>query len=87
MRAAFFFGLPYAPGRIDDRYKQFIRALKNQTDDCIGFSILIGQSLASYGDRLATRYGNGAPAIPNATFEKASDLLPDMSHYDQWLAN
>jgi len=63
MKSAWFFGLPYAPGRIDNRYPNFISALKLQTDDCIAFSILIGQSLVSYGERLTTRYGDGAPII------------------------
>ncbi len=39
MPGAWFFGIPYAPGRIDDRYQNYIRALKLQTDDCIAFSI------------------------------------------------
>jgi hypothetical protein len=37
----------YSPGRTDDRYPNFIKALKLQTDDCIAYSILIGQSIAS----------------------------------------
>lgn len=86
-KAAWFFGLPYAPGRTDDRYPRFISALKTQTDDCIAFSILIGQSLVDYGDRLAARYGDGAPKISKANYKKAADLLPDMSAYADWLKN
>ncbi len=85
--AAWFFGFPYSPGRIDDRYPNFINALDRQTDDCIAFSILVSQSLVSYGERLATRYGDGAPKIAKANFEKAADLLPDMSLYADWLKN
>src|ERR1700677_950935 len=58
-----FFGLPYALGRRDDRYPKYIEALEYQTDDCIAFSILLGQSLSAYGERLAKQYGEGAPII------------------------
>jgi hypothetical protein len=87
VKSAWFFGLPYAPGRTDDRYPNFMNGLKTRTDDCIGFSILIGRSLTSYGERLATRHGDGAPKIPNANFDRAGDLLPDMSFYDDWMTN
>ena len=87
IKSAWFFGLPYALGRTDDRYPNFISALKLQTDDCIAFSILIGQSLVAYGERLTTRYGDGAPKISKASFDKAADLLPDMSLYTDWVKN
>ena len=64
-----------------------INALKHQTDDCIAFSILLGQSLVSYGERLTTRYGDGAPRISKASYDNAADLLPDMSLYAAWLKN
>ncbi len=85
--AAWFFGNSYAPGRIDDRYPTLISALKHETDDCIAFSILIGQSLVSYGERLTTRYGDGAPRISKASYDNAGDLLPDMSLYAAWVNN
>jgi hypothetical protein len=87
MKSAWFFGLPYSAGRIDDRYPNFINALKLQTDDCIAYSILIGQSLVSYGERLTTRYGDNGPRITKANFDKAADLLPDMSFYADWVKN
>lgn len=87
MKAAWFFGYAYSPSRTDDRYPSFINALKNQTDDCIAYSILVGQSLISYGERLAARYGEGAPKISKGSFEKAADLLPDMSFYADWVTN
>lgn len=86
-KGAMFFGVPYATGRIDDRYPNFISALKLQTDDCIAYSLLLGQSLVKYAERLAARYGDGAPEIPRANFEKASELLPDMSAYADWVGN
>jgi hypothetical protein len=87
MLGAWFFGVPYARGRTDDRYPKFIRAFKHQTDDCIAFSILIGQSLVSYGERLTARYGDGAPRISKASYDNAADLLPDMSLYAAWVKN
>ena len=81
MVGAWFFGKPYAPGRVDDRYPTLITALKHQTDDCIAFSILLGQSLVSYGERLTTRYGDDAPKISKPRYDNAADLLPDMSFY------
>jgi len=85
MKEALFFGLPYSPGRTDSRYPEYIDALKLQTDDCIGFSILIAQSLISYGERLTTRYGKGAPIISQGSYDKAADLVPDMSGYIDFL--
>jgi hypothetical protein len=87
MKAALFFGFSYAPGRVDDRYPNFISALKLQTDDCIAYGILLAQSLVSYGERLATRYGDGAPTISKVSFDKAADLLPDLSAYADWVKN
>jgi hypothetical protein len=86
-KAAMFFGVPYAAGRTDDRYPNFISALNLQTDDCIAYSLLLGQSLVKYAERLAARYGDGAPEIPRANFDKASELLPDMSAYADWIGN
>jgi hypothetical protein len=81
IKSAWFFGLPYAIGRTDTRYPDFISAFKVQTDDCIAFSILIAQSLVGCGERLTSRYGDGAPKTSRATYDKAADLLPDMSDY------
>jgi hypothetical protein len=86
-KAAYFFGLPYAPGHVDDRYASFIKALNWQTDDCIAFSILIGRSLISYGERLVKRYGDEAPKISIANYDKAGGLLPDMALYADWTKN
>jgi hypothetical protein len=80
-----FFGLHYGPGRVDDRYPKYIEALEQQTDDCIAFSILLGQSLSAYGERLAKRYFEGAPKISSQRFEKEDDLIPDMSAYADWV--
>ncbi len=79
-----FFGLHYGPGRVDDRYPRYIEALEYQTDDCIAFSILLGQSLSAYGERLAKRYGEGAPKISSQGLDKGDDLIPDMSAYANW---
>jgi hypothetical protein len=81
---AMFFGLPYAPGRVDDRYPKYIQALKVQTDDCIAFSILLGQSLTAYGERVKKSYGEGAPQISIQNLKEGDSLLPDMSAYSNW---
>jgi hypothetical protein len=83
-KAHLYFGTPYAPGRTDDRYPNFIKAIGMQTDDCIAFSILITESLKRYGDRLTALYGQGAPTIASPKFGKAGDLLPNMAHYSEW---
>jgi hypothetical protein len=59
-------------------------ALEQQTDDCIAFGILLGQSLSAYGERLAKRYGEGAPKISSQGLDKGDDLIPDMSAYADW---
>jgi hypothetical protein len=83
-KAHLYFGTPYALGRTDDRYPNFIKAIGMQTDDCIAFSILITESLKRYGDRLTALYGQGAPTIAAPEFGKAGDLLPNMAHYSEW---
>ena len=60
--------------RIRAAYPNYMKALKDQTDDCIAYSILIGESLVKYGERLAARYGRGAPKITIANFEKGAHL-------------
>ena len=84
IKCAWFFGVPYDTGRTDARYPNLISAFKSKTDDCIAFSILIGQSLARYGERLAKRYGDDAPRITKASFDQVADILPDMSLYSGW---
>ena len=76
-----YFGEPYAPGRVDDRYPTLMKAIGMRTDDCIAFSILLTESLKKYGERLAAQYGRGAPKIARPGFDKAGDLLPDMKYY------
>jgi hypothetical protein len=87
LRAAYYFGTPFAQGRTDERYPSFMRVIGNQTDDCIAFSILIAESLKRYGDRLAKEFGRGTPKIAAPDFSGAGDLLPDMAHYAAWIAN
>jgi hypothetical protein len=48
-KAALYFGIPYAPRRVDDRYPTLIEAIEVHTDDCIAYSILIAESLQSMG--------------------------------------
>ncbi len=59
-------------------------ALEIHTDDCIGFGILLTESLGRYGERLVAEYGKGAPKISKPDFKMAGDLIPDMKHYSGW---
>lgn len=61
--AHLFFGTPFAPRRTDDRYPRLIEALGVQTDDCIAFSIMVANALQKNGERLAAKYGRGAPRV------------------------
>ncbi|HEY4276331.1 MAG TPA: hypothetical protein VGM68_12655 [Rhizomicrobium sp.] len=79
-----YFGLELTPGRTDERYPNFMKAIGLQTDDCIAFSLLIAESLQKYGARLAAKYGEGAPKISAPNFSKAKDLMPDMAFYADW---
>jgi hypothetical protein len=83
-KAALYFGVPYTQGCSDERYPNLINAIEMRTDDCIGFALLIAQSLKAYAERTAARYGSDAPQITAADFSKAGDLLPDMSYYNDW---
>jgi hypothetical protein len=87
LKANLHFGTPFAPHRIDERYPSLMDAMELRTDDCIAFSMLIAQSLKSYGDRLAKQYGEGAPKISAPDFSMAGDLLPNMALYADWLRN
>jgi hypothetical protein len=86
-KMSLYFGLPYAEGRVDDRYPELMKAIKAYTDDCIGFSILISESIKKYGERLGAQYGRGAPKIAQPDFSKAGDLLPNMKQYSDWTSS
>lgn len=86
-RAHLYFGTPFAPGRADDRYPNFMKALKTQTDDCIAFSILMIELLRKCGEKLPAQYGRSAPAISAPELRRAGHLLPDMAHYSDWSRN
>ena len=84
-RACLYFGTPIAPGCIDDRYPNFMKAIRTQTDDCIAYAMLIADSLKRYGDRLVDQLGLGAPEISVPDFAMADDLLPDMRNFPAWI--
>ncbi len=84
LKSALYFGIPYAPDRVDQRYPNLIAALEGQNDDCIAFSILVAISLVKYCERLAKSFGDSAPKILRAKFDGSDDLIPDMSKYDKW---
>lgn len=83
-RSCLYFGTPISPGCIDDRYPNILKAISEQTDDCIAYAMLITDSLKQYGDRLADQLGPGAPEISVPDFAMAGNLLPDMKCFPIW---
>lgn len=83
-----YLGMRQHSGARDDRYRQFLAALNQQTDDCIGFSQLIVErlrvDLKKAKEEFSNEFGPGAPKIANPTFHEAVQvLLPKSSIYDE----
>ena len=83
-KIAFYLGFEFAPGQTDIRYQSYMVAMKEKTDDCIMFPIIISKSLKIYGQELRKRYGNDAPEIISGDFQKNAKYLPDLNNYKDW---
>lgn len=85
LKAQMFFGWQQRSGRTDERFPEMIKALGNQTDDCIGFSLILVETLQKYGKKLAEEFGRGAPKIAEPAFHEAvKTFLPDIAQYRTW---
>jgi hypothetical protein len=85
-----YFGLRSAHGLTDERFKASIETIYRQTDDCIFFSRILAEDLATRGDRLrrknAWRYWFGLPKVMKADWSKVEQMLPADKDYALWLA-
>lgn len=84
-KASLYFGIPYAAGRIDDRYPRLMEAIESYNDSCIGFSVVLVNVLKEHGEKMAAEYGKNAPKIGKPNFEMAGDLIPDLKEYSVWV--
>ncbi|WP_174504579.1 hypothetical protein [Acidiphilium sp. C61] len=84
-RINLYFGTPYANNSVDDRYPKLMEAIEYYNDSCIGFSLILVNVLEEYGEKMAKEYGKHAPKIGRPSFEKASDLIPDLKKYLPWV--
>jgi hypothetical protein len=86
--ARMFLGIPYIVDfpqeQTDTRYSDYIAALKLQVDDCIAFSVMLGQLLTNYGRIISQNYGHGAPKTHELRFTGLEEYLPNMSAYQSW---
>lgn len=86
-KADMYFGRKSASGHTDERYTNYMQGMSALTDDCIAFSMLLGQALSKYGEARRSEAGRDAPHLATIDWKKAeaAGLIPDMKHYDQWL--
>jgi hypothetical protein len=86
-----YFGLTDANGRRDERFRQSITAIFNQTDDCIFFSRILADDLLAYGAALRRRYiwkfVSRFPKFVPADWSVAESegLIPTEEQYANWL--
>ncbi|EKM99504.1 hypothetical protein [Acidocella sp. MX-AZ02] len=85
MKACLYFGTPFAPGRVDDRYPNLMDAIERYNDSCIGFSVQLVNVLREHGEKMAAEYGKDAPKISKPDFKMAGDLIPDLKEYARWV--
>jgi hypothetical protein len=89
--AALYLGIKTPNGHIDERYRNNLEAIYNQTDDCIFFSRILSSELVRYGNSLRRKhmwkYWLGVSKMEDADWTKANDagLLPDNASYERWL--
>jgi hypothetical protein len=86
-----YLGLVQPPGKINQKYPDFVSAIFATTDDLIFFSLLMGKDLVAHGDKLAERFKRefeeNPPAISRLMHwrQDVSSLIPDDSEYRSWL--
>lgn len=88
-----YLGLPTKAGMIDARNKDYVTALKLQTDDCIFFSGLFFQDLAKYAHKLRSQgvWRHWFCWLPKIEGEvdwsesKKQGLIPSDQDYQPWL--
>lgn len=73
----------------DETYKQMLIAIGKYCDDCIHFSMRLGEELNAYGKKIRKarlRVFNPLPKIASADYssERAKRLLPDPKEYKDW---
>lgn len=84
-----YFGLPDEHGHVDENYPSVMKAISNQTDDCIWFSKALIEELSKHGEKLKKTYERefrGQP--PNVTSVDLSlveeGLLPPDENFVDW---
>jgi hypothetical protein len=89
--AELYFGFRNAHGVTDDRFKDNLHAIYDQTNDCIFFSRILSKDLVDYGNRLrrkyAWKYRLGVPKFKDANWTAAiqAGLIPSDDLYVNWL--
>ncbi len=80
-KALRYFGLKYE-GNIDENYPDVMMALSAQCDDCIYFSMLLGELLVKHGDQLPDMMKRKRPRVVRLVYDNVpAQLLPDRSEY------
>ncbi|MEE9944936.1 hypothetical protein [Pseudomonas sp. 43(2021)] len=88
----FYFGLPYAKGKVNLEYRCYVQALSLYTDDTIFFSIKLCDDLREHGlhvvKKFSKEFRGEAPGVSNFDWSKAEQegLLPKDEDYESWLS-
>jgi hypothetical protein len=92
-RLARIFGLPL-PNGVDNSYRDIVTGIYDYTDDCIHFSRVICEDLATHGHQLRKAYQaclrRGARRrvmqVPEVIWPEGGDLIPSKHKYKSWYA-
>jgi hypothetical protein len=89
---ALYLGLPQASGVIDDRYEMTLKAIHDQNNDVVAFSIILAESLYNQAitvrKRLRKQFRVQGPLVNRLDFSRYGDLVPppeDYEHFRQML--
>jgi hypothetical protein len=87
-----YLGLPQASGVIDNRYEMTLKAILDQNNDVIAFSIMLAGSLYAQAiavrKRLRERFRVRGPPVNRLKFTRYGELVPrpeDYKHFAEML--
>jgi len=88
--AKWYLGAPNDAGHRDERFRDTALAIGDYCDDCIFFSALLADDIASYGKLLRREHWWRFQRMPHvrsaADWKRAVDQMPPRSNYANWLA-
>ncbi len=79
-RTALYFGELNSAGHIDERYKNLMEHIPEITNDCIGYAVVLYESLHELGTKTSVQLKKNSPNIFKADF-LYKDFIPNLERY------